>query len=130
MGRAHTEKRILQKIFGFAVKKLSTKFSYSQNEINFDFVTVIVKALSPNRRQDPGGLMSRTGKPHSGPACPKWTHCPWSVLNVRARAALWPQLLLPKVDVNVMVGAAPHLVTSGSTNNLALPNLDLTNAWS
>ena len=74
--------------------------------------------------------MSRTGKPHSGPTCPKWTHCSWSVLNVRARAALLPQLLLPKVDVNVMVGAAPHLVTSGSTNNLALPNLDLTNTWS
>ena len=51
--------------------------------------------------------MSRTGKPHSGPTWPKWTHCPWSVLNVRARAAPQPQLLLPKVDVNVMVGAAP-----------------------
>ena len=78
-----------EKVFGFAVKKLSTKFWYSQNEINFHFVTTaIVKAFWSNRRLDPGGLMSRTGKPHSGPTCPKWTHCSWSVLNVRARAAL------------------------------------------
>ena len=34
-------------------------------------MTVIVKALSPNRRVDPGGLMSRTGKPHSGPTWPQ-----------------------------------------------------------
>ena len=33
-------------VFGFAVKKLSTKFWCSQNEINFDFVTTaIVKAF-------------------------------------------------------------------------------------
>ena len=35
-----------EKVFGFAVKELSTKFWYSQNEINFDFVkTAIVKAF-------------------------------------------------------------------------------------